>query len=231
MGGFTYYKCPLSTPSAYLTDTNVATGCAACGLFPTCAGKEKKGRLFFVVAPFLGFILSPLGYVVGTNEGPNALDMLSNCSVSGPRKYISFPGSASCQYTAACLPTTETGCQNPMQDLAHTLCGSFTSPSSCSTLQGVFQFMGHLWNSDSACGVVSSDFSLLDSSSFFFKEGKEAKKREIKESESSFLPLCVFYLYFTRTQSSVGTNRWAPHGALRATHMRITTPCVLSLLV
>jgi hypothetical protein len=57
-----------------------------------------------------------------------------------------------CNYNdSLCVLTLESSCGNPMLGLSASLgCGL---PSSCAPLAGVYQYMGHKWQSDSACGV------------------------------------------------------------------------------
>jgi len=45
----------------------------------------------------------------------------------------------------------EVSCGNPMQGLATLLCN--TSPNNCPQLHGVYQYMGHNWLADAACGA------------------------------------------------------------------------------
>jgi hypothetical protein len=53
-----------------------------------------------------------------------------------------------------CTPTLESSCGNPMKSLATVL--GCASPSNCALLNGVYQYMGHKWQGDSACGVENA---------------------------------------------------------------------------
>jgi hypothetical protein len=57
-----------------------------------------------------------------------------------------------CMYNdKVCVPTQENSCGNPMLVLAKTLCAA--QPPQCPALYGCYQYMGHNWNGDSACGA------------------------------------------------------------------------------
>jgi hypothetical protein len=57
------------------------------------------------------------------------------------------------QYTdALCVETPENNCGNPMMGLSMLLCPGM-SPGQCMPLWGLYQYMGHKWQTDSACGA------------------------------------------------------------------------------
>ncbi len=49
-------------------------------------------------------------------------------------------------------PTPEMSCGNPMKGLSMGICNG-QSPPGCPALNGVYQYMGHKWDGDSACGA------------------------------------------------------------------------------
>jgi hypothetical protein len=55
-----------------------------------------------------------------------------------------------------CTPTLENSCGNPMKSLATVL--GCASPSNCAQLNGVYQYMGHKWQSDASCGVEGAQW-------------------------------------------------------------------------
>jgi len=51
----------------------------------------------------------------------------------------------------------ENSCGNPMLRLSQAICNG-QSPSQCTALNGVYQYMGNNWVSNSACGALSGNW-------------------------------------------------------------------------
>ena len=68
---------------------------------------------------------------------------------------IPCAGPQNCQYNDnICVQTNnEPACNLPMDGLAESLCGN-VYPSACPQLYDVYQYMGHNWNNNSACGAI-----------------------------------------------------------------------------
>ena len=78
------------------------------------------------------------------------------CMAAGQRTPCQSQGK--CQYNdQLCAPTMENGCGSPMLALAKVLCIGGTPPN-CKPLDGVYQYMGHNWVMDSACGVEANQW-------------------------------------------------------------------------
>lgn len=76
--------------------------------------------------------------------------------------------SVPCQTNSGCFfndaycksATPESSCGNPMSDLAFSLCGS--SPATCSSLAGVYQYMGNKWSG--GCGAGGGSWCISGAS-------------------------------------------------------------------
>ncbi len=106
------------------------------------------------------------GDLVGTLGNQSFYKVLVSGTMTDTNVYAACTGagfSVGCQATNCpqytdnvCVPTQESSCGNPMYGLAQAL--GCSSPSSCAQLNGVYQYMGHKWQSDAACGVESGSW-------------------------------------------------------------------------
>ena len=96
--------------------------------------------------------------VTGTMSDTN---LLAACQASG----LTVP----CQAMGTCMynndlcknQTPENSCGDPMKGLAVSL--GCSSPSSCTELNGVFQYMGGKWQSGSSCGAYNGSWCAVGS--------------------------------------------------------------------
>ncbi len=93
--------------------------------------------------------------VMGTMTDTNIAAACTNCGMLPPCQAL-----AGCTYNDNfCAQTgNETSCGNPMLGISHLLCGANVSPPQCMALWGVYQYMGHNWNGDSACGAEQNSW-------------------------------------------------------------------------
>jgi hypothetical protein len=95
-------------------------------------------------------------YKVPVNGPMTDVNVLAACQSVG--MLPSCAGDATCTAfnDGLCKPSPEAGCFSPMGDLAFELCG--TAANSCPPLNGVYQYMGQLWVTGSACGVEGATY-------------------------------------------------------------------------
>ena len=123
---------------------------------PTCSGGNCVGCQGTFLTNFGGqaFYKVP---VSGTMTDTN---LYNACIAAGCR--VPCDGQAGCQYNDnLCTLGAANDCSNPMMQLAQLLCG--TGPSSCAALNGVYQYMGNAWISNSACGVEGGSWCSVGS--------------------------------------------------------------------
>eukprot|EP00058_Branchiostoma_floridae_P004332 XP_002589820.1 hypothetical protein BRAFLDRAFT_125914 [Branchiostoma floridae] len=79
----------------------------------------------------------------------SAANVKATCEAAG---YVTpCPGDTGCSYSSSsCFQTGLVDCGNPMKEVSMQLCG--TSPSGCSQLYGVYQFMNN-WSNGASCGA------------------------------------------------------------------------------
>jgi cysteine-rich repeat protein len=119
-----------------------------------CYTIPEPGPVPFTTLAGVGFYKVP---VTGAMTDDN---IRAACEAKG----LSVPcqSNSGCFYNDAyCKPATpESSCGNPMSDLAFALCGS--SPATCSSLSGVYQYMGNKWNG--GCGAGGGQWCISGAS-------------------------------------------------------------------
>ena len=142
------------TGSACIDTQADPQNCGSCGKVcpaqtPNCAGGTctalialgKLGSQTFYKIPVTGTMSDTNVYAACIGAGLKVGCQAINCSSYNDN---------------LCVLTQENSCGNPMMLLATTL--GCSSPSNCGPLNGVYQYMGHKWQSDASCGVESGSW-------------------------------------------------------------------------
>jgi hypothetical protein len=131
--------CPPCHPNAMCTtNTDCATGVCGNGY---CALGKLGSQYFYSVMV--------MGFMTDTN-------VTAACKAAGWGTPCQSMGM--CQYDDnTCEMTAEMACGNPMMGLAAAICNG-QMPPQCNLLNGVYQYMGHHWQNDSACGVENGQW-------------------------------------------------------------------------
>ena len=108
----------------------------------------KVGNLTYVKVPVKGTMTDAHVYAACKAAG-----LTVGCQAQG-----------NCRYNDnLCVPSQEPLCGNAMFALAQAVCGGRATPLSCPALFGLFQYMGHMWMQDSACGVDQNKWCAVGS--------------------------------------------------------------------
>ena len=152
-------------------DNNVGNGCevnlntdpkncSACGMAcpqntPFCFNGACQAKLPGVL---LGTINGQEFYKVQVMGPMSDTNIAAACTMSGFR--VPCQGPQGCMYNDnVCAPSMEKSCGNPMQTLAQTICNG-ANPPQCPALSNCFQYMGHKWVNDSACGTQNGQWCI-----------------------------------------------------------------------
>ena len=130
--------------------------CAACQIDNDCPFKICKSGVCSN-APVVGVLGNQTFFMVEVKGAMTDTNVFKACQSAGLNTPCQAMGN--CSYNDnLCTMTQESACGNPMQMLAFQLCGKGVSPSSCPALYGCYQYMGHKWTNDSACGAEQNQW-------------------------------------------------------------------------
>ena len=128
--------------------------CGGCGV--VCPmGKSCVGGACVQPYPVVGKLGNFTFYKVSVNGVMSDTNIFNTCKAAGMS--VGCQAQAGCTYNDnVCTITPENSCGNPMMGLSQSLCGG--SPGQCGALNGIYQYMGHHWQNDAACGVENGSW-------------------------------------------------------------------------
>jgi hypothetical protein len=141
--------------------TSSAQNCGSCGRVcannvPYCFNSACTATPPYVA---LGTLSGQTYYKVAVTGAMTDTNVFNACKAAGLHTPCQATGV--CQYNdQVCVVTQEKSCGNPMQTLSQALCAG-ANPSACPALAGCYQYMGHTWQNDSACGAENNSWCAI----------------------------------------------------------------------